>query len=616
MKLQEVREKEEEFTESYPFWVEIKHVIPTNDSLIEVEFKVFNISDKGFKFYIESIKGIDHHNKEIEGTSEIDKSYFSNTNQQYLQSSSLENKYHDLPANSEARIYALFKKEELTQGIQKFILNIKIINQEKLLENVHQKRLNETIVEYNIYLDLSTQVGKELSKKLGKDVVYEFYKQHLDKIKNPVLRHRHEVVISWLKNLRYYYERAVKQDLLVFDKDIDKHFKEEADRKRSFLKMEAEYEFFDRKKIKNNEKIIRKYVDKNDGKEFLKKLLELYNNEGYTITQLSTSTKSNFMIRKIIGRGEYKAMKDEFFKNWKLGKTHGIGQAISHYSGELLTKNIEKKETKISRKVIFCSYCRRKFYPSIIAIDNRFNKYLPKGLNSLDVPFCAPCLESAFIGKYKELKNEKQMLEDIKKLTKILGYIPPFNYFNNVEFTKNLPVETFNKAVPILIDLLPYAVNYQNDVPEWLKTNCYKSKFGSWFKVLVDAGVLEGDVRKLGRGTMCLAIDGHQCLSMSEKIIDDWLFNHKIPHYKEIKYPKDEELNPSGLLRCDWKLKDNILVEFFGLEGQIDYDRKIMLKLYLCKKLNIKLIIILNKDLNRLADCFKNYSNRICLADF
>ena len=122
--------------------------------------------------------------------------------------------------------------------------------------------------------------------------------------------------------------------------------------------------------------------------------------------------------------------------------------------------------------------------------------------------------------------------------------------------------------------------------------------FGSWLKTLVGCELLKGDIRELPRGTMCIAEDNHDCLSMAEKQVCDWLYDKKIKHTREPKYPKDKELNPN-FMRADWKV-GKIFIEFFGLVGNKEYDLKIKKKIEICKKYNIDLIDLYPKDLVKL----------------
>jgi len=109
-----------------------------------------------------------------------------------------------------------------------------------------------------------------------------------------------------------------------------------------------------------------------------------------------------------------------------------------------------------------------------------------------------------------------------------------------------------------------------------------KTLFGSWLKALIEAEVLEDGARRTSRGTQCLAKDGHVCLSLGEKTIDDLLHSHGITHEKEYPYPERD-------FRADF-LVDGVFIEYFGLTGDPDYDAKTRLKQRICKKHEIKLI--------------------------
>ncbi len=100
----------------------------------------------------------------------------------------------------------------------------------------------------------------------------------------------------------------------------------------------------------------------------------------------------------------------------------------------------------------------------------------------------------------------------------------------------------------------------------------------------------------------CLAIDGHVCNSVSELIIDNWLYKNKISHQKEIPYPK-------GKFVADWSLSSKILIEYFGLANDSRrYDEEIKKKQEICKEAAITLIEIYSQDLfpkNRLEEILK-----------
>jgi hypothetical protein len=116
-----------------------------------------------------------------------------------------------------------------------------------------------------------------------------------------------------------------------------------------------------------------------------------------------------------------------------------------------------------------------------------------------------------------------------------------------------------------------------------------KKLFGSWLKALIEAEILGDGTRRTSRGTQCLARDGHVCLSLGEKTIDDFLHALGIPHEKETRYPE-------GDLRADF-VANGIFIEYFGLAGDKDYDAKTKLKQELCKEHGIKLISVYPSDL-------------------
>jgi hypothetical protein len=103
-------------------------------------------------------------------------------------------------------------------------------------------------------------------------------------------------------------------------------------------------------------------------------------------------------------------------------------------------------------------------------------------------------------------------------------------------------------------------------------------------------------------------MDGHVCLSLAEKIIDDWLYQHGIAHEREPHYPQHESFNPRGLLRADWRIGP-IMVEYFGLVGDPHYDAKMTRKIALAQETGIKLISIFQHNLVQLDTLFHDEFN-------
>jgi len=112
-------------------------------------------------------------------------------------------------------------------------------------------------------------------------------------------------------------------------------------------------------------------------------------------------------------------------------------------------------------------------------------------------------------------------------------------------------------------------------------------RFGTWNKAIKAAGF---DPNPVLFAKKHVAKDSHICDSLSEMIIDNWLFARKISHEKNVPY-----LNT--LFTADFKVKD-IFIEFFGLHKELKrYDQLMKTKLKIIKDNNLKLIAIYPKDI-------------------
>jgi hypothetical protein len=123
---------------------------------------------------------------------------------------------------------------------------------------------------------------------------------------------------------------------------------------------------------------------------------------------------------------------------------------------------------------------------------------------------------------------------------------------------------------------------------EFSNYRAYIRIFGTWNKAVRAAGFNPNPIMFAKKYK---ANDGHRCDSLSEKIIDDWLYTRKIRHRINVSYPKDKSLT------VDFKVKD-YWIEFFGLSGQLkSYDKLKKRKLNLVKKEKLNFIAIYPKDL-------------------
>lgn len=118
-------------------------------------------------------------------------------------------------------------------------------------------------------------------------------------------------------------------------------------------------------------------------------------------------------------------------------------------------------------------------------------------------------------------------------------------------------------------------------------------QFGSWTNALIAAGLTPHRSlnQRMYKRRKCVAKDDHICNSVSELIIDNWLYQHNINHQKEAPYPK-------GKFVADWSLSSKILIEYFGLANDSRrYDKEIKKKQKICEEFGLTLIEIYSKDL-------------------
>lgn len=191
----------------------------------------------------------------------------------------------------------------------------------------------------------------------------------------------------------------------------------------------------------------------------------------------------------------------------------------------------------------------------------------------LGTDFCGVCLARAFWLDGDPVPTRESILEYIAELYATWQRVPPQSVRSHDVFGSSF--EQRRALVSILIDRPA--------------TDRVREMFGSWFEALVAAGVLDGAAQRMTRGTRCLANDGHVCLSIGEKTIDDLMYAAGIGHTKEPSYPE-------GRMRADFKI-GSALVEYFGLAGDPDYDAKIELKRALAAQHGVALIEVYPADL-------------------
>lgn len=229
-----------------------------------------------------------------------------------------------------------------------------------------------------------------------------------------------------------------------------------------------------------------------------------------------------------------------------------------------LTKSIRRPERKT------CSLCNNTF------VEDSLPMPLIETLGIDRLNFCAPCLRDTVLpGAGNESATEQEIISYLQDLASVIGRVPP---------------QAFGDGLPVLLDLTDDERLALLKILKRKPTAKHvKSLFGSWLNALIQADLLEDGTRKTSRGIQSIAKDGHMCLSLGEKTIDDYLHSNGIYHEKEPRYPE-------GNYRGDFKAGDTF-IEYFGLTGNPEYDAKTKEKIRLCKKHNITLIAIYPADL-------------------
>ncbi|NQT61943.1 MAG: hypothetical protein HQ556_03195 [Candidatus Marinimicrobia bacterium] len=243
--------------------------------------------------------------------------------------------------------------------------------------------------------------------------------------------------------------------------------------------------------------------------------------------------------------------------------------ALGRYLKLKYNKNIDKPKRK------HCRLCNNLFTEDSLPFP------LLHRLNKKDnVHFCSLCLFQAFLDKGNNNSTAEEIIHHFQQLSEILQIIPFQNFGSSPMHFRGLDLNQIERVAKLFIHNKP-------------SLERIKKVFGSWLNCLIKSKILSSDVRETNRGTHCLANDGHACLSLGEKMIDDYLFQNGIEHQKEPRYPE-------GKFRADFKV-DDIFIEYFGLSGDKDYDNRVATKINLCKKHNIELIQLYPKDLLNIA---------------
>ena len=241
--------------------------------------------------------------------------------------------------------------------------------------------------------------------------------------------------------------------------------------------------------------------------------------------------------------------------------------AITRAKSLGLDEGIRKPQWKV------CPLCQERFVEDSLPhpLVQRF------GIDNLD--FCAPCLRDTVLRAGDDAALREEVVTYLRDLTEVLQQIPHQGFgeglddFRGMDFNQRLAVLRVLRRKPTVRRV--------------------KEVFGSWLQALIESEILNDDARRASRGIQCLAKDGHVCLSLGEKTIDDYLHTHGIFHEKEPAYPE-------GNYRADFAVK-GVFIEYFGLQGNPEYEQRTKEKQRICKKHCVDLVSIFPKDLVNVA---------------
>lgn len=210
-----------------------------------------------------------------------------------------------------------------------------------------------------------------------------------------------------------------------------------------------------------------------------------------------------------------------------------------------------------------------------------------------DIRYCQDCYGSAFGGgdDLGDLRLSDAAIADwIRDVATLTGLIPPQDFFRSGAFLKTVSGDS---AQIQLLDLAARRPTLER----------IKDSFGSWLNLLTVSGVLPGGAHHTVRGIRSVASDGHVCLSLPERTIDDWLSAYGVDHEKEPPYPDSN-------YRGDFRVRSSI-IEFFGLVGNPDYDARIREKRDLAKRHGIDLIEVYPKDMLKWSSTQRRLATRL-----
>lgn len=263
-----------------------------------------------------------------------------------------------------------------------------------------------------------------------------------------------------------------------------------------------------------------------------------------------------------------------------------------------------------------CNYCKKTFYRSLGRINEarkfRWKPYCSlacesKAKNKQKFLVCTnPECKNTFKRPPKEIKKVKANYcshscsaivnnKDKKKKIKICANPRCTNKFTGRKkycSFKCIPIPKSKYTKETVLNKIRLFTKENYRIPT--KRDMYglykkaREYFGTWNNAIKIAGF---DPNPVMFANKHISKDGHICDSLSEKIIDDWLYARNIRHKRNVPYPGRLGFTADFVVGDKW-------IEFFGLNGELKrYDELKRKKLKLVSRYGISLIKIYPTDI-------------------
>jgi len=330
-------------------------------------------------------------------------------------------------------------------------------------------------------------------------------------------------------------------------------------------------------------------IIKNGSVAFTKEEIEKIIFDSKTISVVNLSKKYNrdeSTISSVLKRNKISPVKNDFW--WTEDEELFLINNYNNFSTKELENKLNRNRKTITKKARLIGLKRMnnsgEFRKNPSIINEKESLYILEnhdklttveiarnlGRKSVDIILFCKRNNLSFIRGRKDLNNfsDKKLLNELIEMSKELGRCPNISEISN---NINLP------AVDIYFD-----------------------RFGSFTNACEKAGLIPN----IGRyGTQCYSKNHDFCYSIQEQIITDYFIDNNIQYIKEYPYSKIIKNQPVRYI-MDWLINENIVVEYFGMINDKEYNKKTKEKIKICKNNNIKIISIFPKDLKILSKKF------------